>query len=187
MRLLDELNVNLTWIKGHNNNTGNEFADMLARKGAEDARNLSYTSPFLPVSYGALKSTLRDCFLSMWQSIWDQKVDCNISHQILPETRSNLIHRVSLGANKLQELSQIVTGHGLFKRHLRHWNEIQDISCVLCGEADEDPWHLWALCPALEGERKSSLHQMRCGLLEERTILRFFHTPALKRLMADGL
>ncbi len=38
--------VEVKWVKGHNNNTGNEYADMLARLGAEEAKQLAFASPF---------------------------------------------------------------------------------------------------------------------------------------------
>ncbi len=40
------------WVKGHNDTTGNETADALARQGMMNARSLAYCTPFLPTSYG---------------------------------------------------------------------------------------------------------------------------------------
>ena len=79
----------------------------------------------------------------------------------------------------LRNLVQIITGHGLFKRHLRHWNDIQDIACQLCGEDNEDPWHLWNLCPALNGLRTKIKQEIDRGLLWHKGLVKFFQGKEL--------
>ncbi len=87
---------------------------------------------------------------------------------------------------ELQKLSQIVTGHGLFKRHLRHWNDIDCASCSLCGEADEDTWHLWSHCPTLWAERAQLGAEMANGLPMDWALLKMFQCHRLQELAATN-
>ncbi len=184
MELLLELqNVSVNWVKGHDNNTGNEFADMLARLAAEEARNISYSSPFIPVSHKTLKIMVRDKYLTWWQTLWDNHPKCRISRLFLTSVGCK---KLRLSSFELQQLSQMVTGHGLFKAHLRHWNEILDISCALCGEADEDSWHLWEYCPVLQKERHELNCYMKNGMSREVAIIRFINTEKMKKLIASN-
>ncbi len=88
--------------------------------------------------------------------------------------------------NELQKLTQIVTGHGLFKRHLRHWNDITSYDCSLCGEAFEDTWHLWMYCPTLTQERTQICGEMNNGLPIFRAILKMFKCRKLSELIASN-
>ena len=85
---------------------------------------------------------------------------------------------------ELQELAQVITGHGLFKHHMRHWNEIDDYQCALCGEADEDSWHIWEWCPKLQQERTNIRTLMERGLTFEKGILRMMRSKDIIELRA---
>ncbi len=187
MLLMKQLpQVTVTWVKGHSDNTGNELADMLARIGAERAKDLAYTTPFMPLNYNALKRLVGEKYEILSQKAWEAVADCKISHQFIPEVKYNKLTS-QLSSVELQQLSQIMTGHGLFKRHLRHWNELpeEDFSCMLCGEDWEDSWHLWALCPNLIPERiEISSYLKNNGKLKERALLKFFSKKKLVHLMA---
>ena len=73
----------------------------------------------------------------------------------------------------------------LFKRHLRHWNNIDDHSCGLCGEADEDPYHLWSMCPMLTQERTRFNNETNASALEWR-LLSFFQSPCIREMEASN-
>ncbi len=61
--LLSELKeyheIEVIWTKGHNKNTGNEVADMLAKEGALMARDMSYAAPFMTTCQGQVKNGIR--------------------------------------------------------------------------------------------------------------------------------
>ncbi len=80
----------------------------------------------------------------------------------------------------------ITTGHGLYKRHLRHWNDLESFLCELCEEAWEDPWHLWDLCPVLDDSRNQSVTQLKAGVSWERVLITFFRTPRIQELVAHN-
>ncbi len=186
MTLLSQIKspLQVIWTKGHSKNTGNELADALARVGAEEAIRMSYSSPFMPVSCKTLKKRSAVNQISYWQDIWDDKIDCRVSKLFVPVVGPK--KSLHLSSNELQSLSQILTGHGLFRRHLRHWNEIDSISCSLCGEGDEDSWHLWKYCPALQKERSSTTALIKGGVPWHGAILKFFKCDKIKELFASN-
>ncbi len=177
--------IDICWVKGHSNNVGNDMADMLAKRGMEEAESLLFSRPYMPVSQRQIKQTLRHLTLDKWQQAWDMVPDCKISHLFRPIVGQKK-HIVHLSFGELSKLAQIVTGHGLFKKHLRHWNVVGDIQCSLCGEDLESSWHLWDMCPRLVTER----NRLRCliskGLSEERALLKFFDQQVLIELDAHN-
>ena len=74
--LLSELKENheivVIWTKGHDNNTGNEVADMLAKEGARMAADMSYAAKFMTICQGQVKSEIRKIILEKWQRRWEQ-------------------------------------------------------------------------------------------------------------------
>ncbi len=186
INLWEELpGVEIIWTKGHNNNSGNELADMLARKGAQAAKDLHYASPYVPLTEGMVKRLINERFISLWQEYWDNLSNCKISRLFMPTVNTNK-HMVHKNITELQRLSQIKTGHGLFKRHLRHWNEIDDFQCSLCGEAPEDSWHLWRYCPTLATQRRNIDLQRQNGMSDERALIKWFQMEPITSLEASN-
>ncbi len=189
MELMRDLpQVTLSWVKGHSNVTGNEFADSLARTSAAEARNLAYATPFVPLNYKTLKGLVGEKYIELWQTAWEEITDCKISRLFISKVQPNKLTS-KLNSDELNKLSQIVTGHGLWKRHLRHWNELpgNDYLCSLCGEDWEDSWHLWALCPNLADERDQANIRLKGNIkLQERAILKFFAEDKLLHLKASN-
>ena len=155
---------------------------MLARSGAQEAQEILFVSPFYPLSRHGLRQLLRGGILGLWQERWGITHDCYISRCFIPTVSDNK-GAIRLSVKQLQRLSQIITGHGLFKRHLRHWNDIEDYRCSLCQEEEEDSYHLWSACPALERERMS--RQGSTKELESQ-LLAFFQLPKVRELEASN-
>ncbi len=179
MELLRERNkyspVTIQWVKGHAGNTGNEYADMLARIGQEESERLTFAAPFIPISRSSLNREIHTGQIRLWQLNWENRRDCRVSRLFFPEVKVSR-SVIKLTARELQELAKIGTGHGLFKDHLRHWTEMEeeDYLCSLCGEDYENSWHLWDNCPILTQERKLALQYMKGGTSYERALLKFF-------------
>ncbi len=93
--------IQIRWVRGHENNAGNEYANILAREGTKEARLISYSSPFVPVSHGNLTKMTQVAFKSYWQEVWNalpmHRVS-NSSFQALP-TWSD--HHVEIPKNEL--------------------------------------------------------------------------------------
>ncbi len=115
MQLMETLgksvSVQLTWTKGHADNTGNEYADALARTGAEAAGDISYATPFFPLSWKETKRLIRPRLLELWQEAWDRLGNCKVSRLFYPSIREGCIAS-RFTRTELQNLSNIVTGHG---------------------------------------------------------------------------
>ncbi len=177
--------IKVAWTKGHANTTGNEYADALARSGAKAAGDISYTTPYTPITTKMIKTMVQGWILGLWQEAWDRAEDYKVSRLFYPSIRGESITSC-FNLAELQTLSMIVTGHGLWKKHLRHWKNIQDYSCSLCGEDWEYPWHLWALCPSLNNVRQNTNLLIKKGLSFERALLRFFQDRKIKEILASN-
>ena len=142
--------------------------------------------PFWPVHIRTLYKEVSNHYTRKWQNRWsDSAYDnfCRITKLFYPQVGEELqIQKWS--TDDLQKLTQVVTGHGLFKRHLNHWNEIQDIACSLCEEEPEDSWHLWEYCPALKDLRENIQSYIKAGLSREKGLLIFLKDRRMKELLA---
>ena len=74
--------VTLYWVKGHNNNTGNELADYLAKTGAQ----LSPFGPlpFIPLSLNTVKNNINDSYVDKWQKLWSNLPSCRQTKLFTP-------------------------------------------------------------------------------------------------------
>ena len=179
----EDTSLDVKWIKGHNGDTGNECADAMARIGASEAKKLSYVSPFMPMSKRALKKIIHEEYISDWRDRWKQQRGCRISKLFIPEVMDKDITSKK-SVKELQKITQWMTGHGLFKKHLRHWNELETYNCTLCEEDWEDSWHLWEMCPKLTKHREVTRKLISKGLALESGILRFAQLDELQELVA---
>ncbi len=80
MTMLKDLNertqTEVKWIKGHNNNTGNELADMIAKEGAMEASKINDVKPHMPATRKEIKSLIHKYFVRVWQTKWDNLRSC---------------------------------------------------------------------------------------------------------------
>ena len=166
--LKNYVKINLRWVKGHSNVRGNDLADFLAREAAR-------TEPgerTLPTSLGEVKTRVRNIIIKQWQERWDL-----INH----ETARKFYRNVSLDKpltdkritnRDLGLIYQVVSGHGLFGKHLSKWRKNIDITCQWCNEEEETSWHVWRECVALERLRFETTSKGINSLEEQ--ILTFF-------------
>ena len=189
MTLLKELNeithTEVKWVKGHSENTGNELADMIAKAGAKEASKIIDTKPHMPLTVKEIKKYIHAYFKDVWQMRWDKLKSCRISKLFYPKVDENK-RTINLRVRELQELTQVVTGHGLFKKHLQFWNEIDDYQCSLCGEADEDSWHLWEWCTALTTDRSNVRNLMEMGMSLEQGVMKWVKLKKMVELRAEN-
>ncbi len=187
LKLLREVNqvahTSVQWVKGHSGIVGNEVVDMLAKNGALEAANISDVKPHMPATQREVKKLMHDHFLREWQLRWETLKSCRISKLFYPKIREDK-SIICLAIKKLQALAQSVTGHGLFKKHIKQWNYIEDYQCSLCGEADEDSWHLWEWCPKLKKEREVIQRRIDTGLNRDLGILQLMNSEKIKSLRA---
>ena len=76
LELKKQTSVSLQWVRGHNNNSGNELSDYLAKTGA--CTSAKKISSLMPLS--TIKRKVRSHYLSLWQSQWRELKDCKCRH-----------------------------------------------------------------------------------------------------------
>ncbi len=177
--------IRIEWVKGHSGVVGNEYADLRAKSAATEAERLAVVKPYMPITYKETKKNVHAHFIKVWQNRWEASRECRISKLFYPKVReSKKVLQMSL--KELQQLTHMVTGHALFKWHLGHWNEIDDLQCGLCGEAQEDTWHLWEWCPRLALLRRNIHSMIESGLSFEKGVLKMINSKEVINLQAEN-
>ena len=174
--------VQLSWIKGHAGNTGNELADMLAKKGNLITSSEGIRIP-IPLRYA--KSKIEDLYYSQWKRRWNEEPDCGQTRELFPNVnRGKLKTLLRLKRSQLKILVEAATGHGLLAYHVAHWRPDVDPTCKFCLEDDEKFTHLLHECPALWQERLELQGRLETNssnpIAYEREIIRFFSTDDMK-------
>ena len=154
-RVLDRVGkdntVVLRWVKAHVGHFGNEFADELAKKGAEGQR-VCADAPNIPESM--IKSRFRNIFDTHWQDKWAHRGDCRQTKQWMPRISRKISYNIlGLGRKTVSWLVQLITGHNFMKRHESLVNGDEENMCRLCLEEEETSFHVMAECPALARPR----------------------------------
>ena len=140
--------LELKWIKGHADHTGNEVADYLAKQAClirGDAKT--------PKSLAYGKDCIKNYYIKQWQSRWNETPDCRQTRLLFPIVEPNIKRNLRLlSKNEITRLIQMGTGHCLLAYHVAKWRNTTP-TCKLCLEDDESPIHLLQDCPALWWER----------------------------------
>ena len=151
--------MTLHWIKGHNDNTGNEVADVLAKAGSKSTNRINTPMPEVEIKRGIEK-----LIENKWQKEWDkpeiEPKTGNIKYRhtkaIVKKVQHKKVTRnkfLSLPKNKLREIVSWVTGHCTLNKHLFIMEQQLGKDCRYCQEAEENPLHLILECKYLERER----------------------------------
>lgn len=123
--LLQETTIKITfkWIKGHNNNTGNDRADGLAKDATKETSKAKRR--FYPYPPSSLKKELKTSLMKRWQEIWDYGETGRYTQQLMPKVKQDrlLPHR---------NLYIFATNHGPFFSYLHKINRVTSPLCV-CG------------------------------------------------------
>ena len=169
--------IALSWVRGHADNTGNEFADYLAKAGAN--LNVQTVGPELPLSVAEIKRRLKTYYEVRWQKAWESLDSCRQTKQFLPKVGvTQRKHLMQKSRSEINLILQAFTGHALVAHHLMQWQEGVEDQCALCLEDEESTHHLWRECPALEMTRRESI--LKRDIFGK--VLSFFKSPTLRRL-----
>ena len=178
-----ETRVQVSWIKGHAECTGNEYADLLARSACED---IHATVVAVPVAIAVVKREIKNNTQLSWQRRWRRDTKCAQAKVIFPEVDMSRYGKVKKWPrHKIGKIFQVGTGHGMFAAHLAHWKPQLDVACKLCGEGADAPVHYWADCPALDNERYQAILQLELKNREE-VIYHFFKSDKMTKVMEQN-
>jgi kelch-like protein 2/3 len=142
--------VHLEWVRGHNDLTGNEYADYLAKLG--NGLRPMCPEPVIPESLASKKQKINAHFEKIWKTEWTNH---NYKTSYLLDLSTKLHRFVKKSRRSINLIFQIVTGHSLLNHHMSHWHPELDPTCPRCLEADETTSHILEDCPALEEKRWS--------------------------------
>ena len=124
--------VQFTWVKAHDNNPGNELADLLAKEAACDSLQTTYHK--YPKS--AVTSKLKCLGIQKWQSEWDNTNNGALIETFFPTIKDRLTKRIKMNLN----LSTVVTGHGKLRSYLYRFKIIDDQTCP-CQTGSQNSQH----------------------------------------------
>jgi ribonuclease HI len=145
--------LSLIWIKGHADATGNELADMLAKKGTIPTCGVE---PFLPVTRNACKAIIKIHVEDMWRDKWQSFTKYNHTRKFIREVNIDRSYKkfiMSYSRPRLKLLVEWISGHRPLKKHLVDIHRGTDSLCRLCKESQETPFHVTLQCEFTERKR----------------------------------
>jgi len=132
-------------VKAHNNNSGNELADQLAKEAACDGElDIAYNK--YPKS--AVISELKELG-QQWQSDWDSSNKGALTKTFFPKVKDRLAKRLQMCLN----LSTVITGHGKLRAYLHRFKIIDDPMCP-CEMNPRTTDHLIRECTLFRKQRQ---------------------------------
>lgn len=153
--------IDLKWVRGHSGNTGNEYADTLAKKGT--GLELRGPLPVLPFPRSLVKEMVHEFYVERWNWRWfgHRGEKYRQSHLAVPVVNTDKLRFLAnshFTRGEIDIMMQMMTGHARLSRHLSQWRQI-DPGCRLCGEegALETPYHIVAECGACTQTRREIL------------------------------
>jgi ribonuclease HI len=159
-RLCRIKNVHLMWIKGHNDSTGNELADMLAKLGTKPVPGVF---PMIPIPMGSIKNEIKTYIIEKWQNSWENVTE-NHTRNFIPQLRVDKAYRkkiMKLSRPQLKRCVEWLSGHAPLRKHLNDIQAHDLYICRLCETGPETPFHI----------------ATECGYFEEKRIQEFEYTP----------
>ena len=163
--LSQENQVLLMWVPGHSDIEGNERADTLAKMGAHTMCEIP--EPAVPVSYCRCRLEVRNWIQKEHAEAWKRAETCRLTKEAIRKTdRIPAKSLLKLSRRKLNQVLQILTGHGNLASHRHKMGKVQSPLCPMCHEADETPQHFVGECPAYLNARVSHFEYHKIELCD---------------------
>ena len=137
--------LDLAWIKAHNNYSGNERADELAKNSMYNSVGYFNVKP--PLSF--TKFQLKNMVNTIWQSRWAATKSCRMTKIFYPSySMAKAKELCKLSRSDARRLIEIVTGQNNLHYVQNKIKRTQDL-CRLCEEEEETFDHFVNDCPCL--------------------------------------
>ncbi|XP_015793894.1 uncharacterized protein LOC107370415 [Tetranychus urticae] len=148
--------VNLTWVKGHAESTGNEYADYLAKQSLK-LKKENYDK--VPRSY--LKARVKEQISEEMSTLYTGKIN-NITKKWLPDLETaNKINKADPYIIGNKAIAAFITGHGYFNPHISRIYNQGEPKCDLCDLcADQTSTHILWECPFFSDQRNRIRDQL---------------------------
>ena len=146
--------IRISWIKAHNNNTGNELCDTFAKLAAKNKNSTIRVE--IPIPKSLVKAKVKRYYDQIWDNLWKNMTTCRQTRAFIPSVPAKIRAIKSLSRSEMRLLALTITGHAYVQYHKFKQDNTQPKECRLCGVAVESTWHLMVECPALEVTRRSS-------------------------------
>ena len=144
--------VKLVWIPGHMGYWGNEKADELAKKGAEEGEPVN---GFIPHSH--LKGKIKNYIEKSSGDRWNEDNAPRVSKQTIDNNKVKEFLKLNRKDTRLAV--QILSGHAALNQTLYNYRCVDSPICPHCGDEPETVEHFIGTCPYFTSKRKEYLQE----------------------------
>ena len=177
--------VSIVWIPAHKGYAGNERADELAKKGANE------TVPSLTISVGrpqaAVKTQIKESVYKEWEVEWQNMKIANHARSFYAGPNPGKAKYVfKLARLELGHFIRIITGHNNLNFFQNKIGLDEQSECRFCEEGPETITHFLRSCPRFEASRRDVLldtlptPEMKWSV---RSLIDFSYVPGLNEAM----
>ena len=103
-----DISIEISWTPRHANIKGNEYADMLAKEAAQEAKEKENLPPV--ISLGNVKEAARKSGVVKWQEMWEKSDKGRQLFQFRPKVNFKIAHTFQSSFGE-RIISQLRTGY----------------------------------------------------------------------------
>ena len=157
--------IEIKWIKGHANFTGNEAADCLANLGRRVEQVETGDEQVvveLPMPRGTVKTQIRRQHEKIIDKRWKDAITMRQSKLMLNDIkRKTKLWLIKKSRTQLRTIVAIATGHCNLNYHLTLLGFFNHDQCRACEEDLETPYHIAYECPVHDNLRRTNIDPER--------------------------